>query len=213
VLGTVFGGTLALLNLIGPPAVALAARIRVRRARTAASLLAARGILESPREAWRQVSGAAMTTFMAVFTGVGVGLLGAVGGAADGDTLLTDIRTGVIVTIAGSFLMIACSVGVTQAASVLDRAELSRSLARLGMPVAMVDGARRGGVLVPLLVTTLGSAACAAIVLLPLTGIALIVAPGSLITIAASIAAGVGLVLLGIVATRPLLLRVMAEPA
>lgn len=214
--GGAFGGTIAVLNLIGPAVIGLVARRRARTAPTAAKLLAARGILESPRDAWRQVSGAAMTSFMAVFTGVGVGLLSWVGSgnATTADVqLLTDIRTGVIVTIAGSFLMIACSVGVTQAASVLDRAELSRSLARLGAPLGIVDGARRGTVLVPLLITTVGSALCAAIVMLPLTGMSLLLQPMSLVTIAIAIAVGIGLVLAGVLVTRPLLARTMAEPA
>ena len=56
---------------------------------------------------------------------------------------MTDIRTGILITVVGSFLMVACSVGVNQAAGILDRGELYRSLDMLGMPVATMDAARR----------------------------------------------------------------------
>ena len=47
-----------------------------------------------------------------------------------------------------------------------------------------VDAARRRSIMSPLLITTLGSALCAAVVVFPLLGAALIVAPLSLLTIA-----------------------------
>lgn len=204
-----FGGTLAVLNLIGPWVIRLLASAQVRRAKTPARLLAARAVLESPKAAWRQVGGVAMTSFMAVFAGVGVGLLGAAGSGGDPDSalLLDDIRTGILITVVGSFLMVACSVGVGQAAAILDRADLYRSLEMLGMPIATMESARRRAVMSPLRITAVGSAVIAAIVMLPLTGIALIIAPLSLAVIAAVLAAGIGIVWLGLVVTRPVLAR------
>jgi hypothetical protein len=158
------------------------------------------------------VSGIAMTSFMAVFAGSGAAILDAmsVSGDAESATLLADIRTGILITVAGSFLMVACSAGVNQAAGILDRGELYRSLGMLGMPVETMDAARRRAVMSPLRITAIGSAVTAAVVLLPLTGITLIVAPLSLVVIAAVLAAGVGVVWLGLRATRPLLHRVAA---
>jgi hypothetical protein len=215
-LALAFGGSLAVLNLIGPWVIRLVARGQARRAKTPARLLAARAVLESPKAAWRQVSGVAMASFMAVFAGTGVALLGAFGEAADAESLelFADIRTGILITVIGSFLMVACSVGVNQAAGILDRGELYRSLGMLGMPTATMDAARRRAVMSPLRITAIGSAVTAAIVMLPLTGVTLIVAPLSLAVIAAVLAAGIAVVWLGLFATRRMLERVAAaEPA
>lgn len=213
-LAAAFGGTIAVLNLMGPWILRLVASAQARRAKTPARLIAARTVLESPKAAWRQISGVAMTSFMAVFAGSGVAVLdvmsaGAGGGDGDRDSMLLieDIRTGILITVVGSFLMVACSVGVNQAAGVLDRRDLYRSLDMLGMPVSTMDAARRRAVMSPLRITAIGSAVTAAIVMLPLTGITLIVAPLSLVVIAAVLAAGIGVVWLGLRATRPVLER------
>ena len=208
-LALAFGGTIAVLNLVGPWVIRLVASGQAKRARTPARLLAARTVLESPKGAWRQVGGVAMTSFMAVFAGAGVAVLGIMGAEADAESqlLVADIRTGILITVVGSFLMVACSVGVNQAAGILDRGELYRSLDMLGMPRSTMDAARRRAVMSPLRVTAIGSAVSAAIVMLPLTGITLIVAPESLLVIAAVLAVGIGIVWLGLLATRPVLER------
>ena len=208
-LALAFGGTIAVLNLVGPWVIRLVASGQAKRAKTPARLLAARTVLESPKGAWRQVGGVAMTSFMAVFAGAGVAVLGVMGAEADAESqlLVTDIRTGILITVVGSFLMVACSVGVNQAAGILDRGELYRSLDMLGMPRSTMDAARRRAVMSPLRVTAIGSAVSAAIVMLPLTGITLIVAPESLLVIAAVLAVGIGIVWLGLLATRPVLER------
>ena len=88
--------------------------------------------------------------------------------------------------------------------------DLYRSLGMLGMPTGTMDAARRRAVMSPLRITAIGSAVTAAIVMLPLTGVSLIVAPVSLVVIAAVIAAGIGIVWLGLIATRPVLDRAAA---
>jgi len=211
-LGAAFGGTIAVLNLIGPWVIRLVAQSQARRAKTPARLLAARSVLESPKAAWRQVSGVAMTSFMAVFAGTGIALLGSFGEAGDVEAmqLFADIRTGILITVVGSFLMVACSVGVNQAAGILDRGELYRSLDMLGMPTPTMDAARRRAVMSPLRITAIGSAVTAAVVMLPLTGAAIIVAPLSLAVIAGVLAAGIGVVWLGLLSTKPMLERAAA---
>jgi hypothetical protein len=208
-LAAAFGGTLAVLNLLGPWVLRLVASAQARRAKTPARLIAARTVLESPKAAWRQVSGVAMTSFMAVFAGCGVAVLEVMSAESDAEStmLLADIRTGILITVVGSFLTVACSVGVNQAAGVLDRRELYRSLDLVGMPVETMDAARRRAVMSPLRITAIGSAVIAAVVMLPLTGLTLIVAPLSLVVIAGVLAAGIGVVWLGLRATRPVLVR------
>ncbi|MFF2051287.1 permease [Leifsonia sp. NPDC058194] len=214
VLGAGFGGAVAVLNLVGPWVLRVLAARQARRAGTARRLLAARSILESPKAAWRQVSGVAMTSFMAVFAGVGVALLGSVGDA-DPQTaqLAADIRTGVLITVVASFLMVACSAGVNQAAAILDRRDLYVSLDRLGMPVGEMNAARGRAVLSPLRITTIGSALVAGVVVFPLAGLSLILAPASIAVIVGCLAAGIGLVWLALLATRPVLTRVLTEPS
>jgi hypothetical protein len=215
VLAVGFGGTVAVLNLVGPWAIRLVASGQAKRAKTVKKLLAARSILESPKAAWRQVSGVAMTSFMAVFAGIGVTLLGVMNekGNLDGESLqlYSDIRTGVIITVVASFLMVACSVGVNQSSAVLDRRALYVSLDRLGMPVETMNAARGRAVLSPLRITTIGSAVTAAVVIFPLTGMALLVAPASLAMIVGCLAAGILIVWLGLLATRPVLTRILAD--
>lgn len=87
VVAGVLAAALAVLNLIGPWVLRTQARFQLRRARTAERLLAARLVLESPKGAWRQVSGIAMASFMAVFAGTGVAVLDTMSGVDAGANL------------------------------------------------------------------------------------------------------------------------------
>jgi hypothetical protein len=102
---------------------------------------------------------------------------------------------------------------VNQAAAVLDRRDLYVSLDRLGMPRAEVEAARTRAIMSPLRITTVTASLTAAIVVLPLAGASLILAPASIAVIAACLAAGVLLVRLALLATRPVLRRVLDDPA
>jgi hypothetical protein len=217
ILGLAFGGTMAVLNLVGPFILRLLASRQARRAQSAPRLLAARAILDSPRAAWRQVSGVAMTSFMSVAAGSGVAIVDSA--SANGSTvreemlLVTDMGTGLILILAISFVMVACSVGINQSADVFDRGEHYANLGYLGMPRRMLDAARERAVMWPLLVVCLGSAAIAAIIVFPLVGLSLMIAPLSLLTIAASLAMGIGIVWLGMRLTRPVLTARLALAA
>ena len=215
ILGTAFAIGVGVLNLIGPWAIGIAARVSLRRAKTAVKLLSARGILESPKAAWRQVSGVAMTSFVAVVAGTGVAFMDtAAAGESDSATLvlLADIRTGIVITVIASFLMVACSVGVNQAAGILDRRDLYVSLDRLGMPREVIERSRARTILSPLRFVTIGSALVGAILVLPLVGLAVILAPLSMLVIAGCLAGGVALVWLSLKATTPVLSRVLSQP-
>lgn len=207
VLAGMFAVALAVLNLVGPWALKVHAQRGLRRAEHPSRLLSARLVLESPKAAWRQVSGIAMASFMAVFAGTGVALMNTMSATESTEnlTLAVDIRTGLIITLVASFLMVAVSIGVNQASSILDQRELHRSLHFLGVPVETVDAARTRAIMSPLLFTAVGSALCAAVLVFPLVGIAVVVAPLSLVTIAAVVALGIALVWLGVRVTRPLL--------
>ncbi|MGG7465377.1 FtsX-like permease family protein [Plantibacter sp. YIM 135347] len=215
VIGLAFAAGVAVLNLIGPFAIRIVGRVALSRAKTAERLIAARGILESPKAAWRQVSGVAMTSFVAVVAGTGIALADMAGGSGmdrDSVVLIADIRTGILITLAASFVMVACSVGVNQASAILDRRELYVSLDRLGVPREAMERARSRSILLPLRTVSIGSALIGAFLVLPLAGMTLIVAPLSLLVIAGCLAAGIGLVWLALRATRPVLTAVLRAP-
>jgi len=187
-----FGGMLLALDALGPWFVRFWSRRRHRRARTVPRLLATRMVLEDPKAAWRQVSGVAMTSFVGVFGAAGLTIAGAAQTESippDERWLMQDVSTGVLVTVALSFLMVACSVGINQAAATLDRAAVHVSLDRLGVPRTVMAEASRRSVMSALWIVAGGSAACAALLLLPVIGYAVFAEPLALLT-AASVFAG-----------------------
>lgn len=209
-----FGVVVAVLGLVGPFAMSVFGRVRLRSARTADQLISARGILESPKVAWRLVGGVAMTSFVAVVAGSGTAFLESMGGGGTEaeDLMVTDVRTGILITLVASFVMVACSVGVGQAAAVLDRRDLYVSLDRVGMPLATMDAARVRSVMLPLGFVAITSAVLGAILVFPLVGWTLIVAPLSLAVIGICFVLGFVLVRLSLLATRPILTNVLAHP-
>ena len=174
-----FAGGLALLNLMGPFVLKWMAGRGLRKATTPVRLLAARTILESAKAAWRQVSSLSMTSFIAVVAGTALAILNSAGEAQNtaDETLFIDMRTGVLITVVASFLLVASSAGLNHAAAILDRRELYVSLDRLGMPRSVVDAAGKRAVLWPVQIITVGAAVMAGVLLFPLTGMAMIFAP------------------------------------
>ena len=216
ILGGAFGLTMVVLNLIGPPLVRVSARWMLRRLDrqpVAPRLLAARTMLDDPKATWRQVSGVAMTSFMAVFGGVGVAVSSIASAAGDGEVeaqnqmIATDILTGVLVTIAISFITVACAVAVSQAAAVLDRRDQLVSLHRIGIPVSQINSARLRAVRRPLLLVAVGSAITAAVLVFPLTGAALLTQPLTLVVVGLALLIGCSLVLGAVKLTDPLVSR------
>lgn len=213
----VIGGGMAVamlvLGLVGSWLLGVLARRSLRSARTPAHLLAARAVLESPQAAWRQVGGVALVVFVGVIAGTGASIANLASASPADAILATDIGTGVLITIIGAFLTVACTVGVQQAAQILDSRERYQSLHRAGMDVETMDAARRRAVSMPLLVAVLGSAAAAAALAIPLVGIALVTQPFTLAMLALTIVAGAALTLGGLLTTRPLLQRVAVAVA
>ncbi|MDO5534634.1 MAG: ABC transporter permease [Propionibacteriaceae bacterium] len=199
------------INLIGPWVLSLLARIDVARARTPVALLAARTVLDNPKAVWRQVGGLALISFVSVF--IGVAFTFATGTASNPEEVVinTDLRTGALLTLAIAFVTVACSVGITQAAAILDRRALQVGLDMLGMPVAAIDAARRRAVMRPLVAVVAMSAGPALLLVLPLAGFTQTFDPLSLGTTLAVLAIGVGLVALSLRITRRTLHGVIAE--
>ncbi|MGR0159317.1 FtsX-like permease family protein [Paenarthrobacter nitroguajacolicus] len=214
VMGGCFGLALLALNLMGPWILRLRASSQLKRAKRPEQLLAARTVLESPKESWRQVGGVAMTSFVGVFVGVGMAVADTMGtgGDAEATLLVRDINTGVMITLLGSFLMVACSAGVNQAAAVLDRASTLVALDRVGMPRKLMVAARVKAVMSPLFLVAGISAAAAAVLVLPLTGAVLLTQPVVFLTIGGVFAAGFLLVRLAVAAGTAQIGQVLARP-
>ncbi|MGL3805165.1 permease [Paeniglutamicibacter sp. R2-26] len=185
---------LGALNLVGPWAVGLIGKAKLKRAERPEQLLAARMVLENPAQAWRQVSGVAMTCFVAVVGGSGAALMHAAAGESDPgspDALIgADVMTGVLITIAVSFLSVACSTAITQAAATLDRADLYAGLHMLGVERATMEKARTGSVMAPVIGVGVGSMVVSGVLVMPLAGLAMIMAPLSVAVILGTLVAG-----------------------
>lgn len=206
------GAGLAVVNIVGPKLLSVYFRGRLRRARTAPALVAARMVLEAPRAAWRQVSALGSVCFVGVAGGCGVALLSRAadsGGDPAGAILISDIRTGVILTIVFAFATVACSVGINQTAAVLDRRDVEVGLDLIGMTAAEQQEAGRRAVLGPLWFVMGVSIACSVVALLPMVGAALVLSPATLAVTLGVMALGAGMVALGLRATRGTLMGVL----
>ncbi|GAB3187548.1 FtsX-like permease family protein [Nesterenkonia suensis] len=204
---------LVAVHLLGPWVLKIVAQWQLGRARTAEQLIAARSVLESPQQIWQQIGGIAITTYVGVIAGAGMGLASLAGGApmaAEELTLLGDIQRGVLLTLGVSFVMTACAVGISQTAHVLDRRDLYSSLAKMGLELSQLSAIRRLAVMRSLIAVVVIAVVAAALSALPLLGAAVLLAPASAATVAAVLVTGVLVVLLGVVASRPTLRRVTA---
>lgn len=215
--GAAIIAVMSVLGLVGPFVIGRRAARRAERTESAAELIAARGILESPKAAWRGVSGVALASFLVVPAGSLLGYLDLIERSStsiDAATrqIFVDVRTVVLAAVVVSFALVACSVGVTQAAAVLERRDLYVGLDRLGAPVAELNRARRLGVIPPLRVASLGSAVAAGILFAWLVAIAVVAAPLFMVGVVAALVAGEGLVRAGLGATTSVLDEVLAHP-
>lgn len=214
-----FAVPMVALHFIGPWLIKLITSWRLRRANTASGLVAARAVLESPQQAWAQIGGVALTTYIGVVGGAGMSLANM--SSQDQNSaamnpaqlhLMTDLRTGVLLTMVIAFLLSACSVAITQTAQVLDRALLYQGLHRIGMSSAQLESTRRRAVLGPLWIVLIFTLIAAVATALPILGIAVVVSPVSMLVVAACLALGVGLMWAGVRSSAPTLRTVITNP-
>ena len=199
--------------LIGPFVISLLGRIMLARSRDAASLIAARRVLDNPKSVWRTVSGVTMASFVAA----GTSLLAAIGNGEGQELqpgqefLFADLRTGVLFTLGATFALAAISSALTQVSTILDNRQLYRSLALAGTPPEVMDRARMRQVRTPVVVMALAGAACALLFLFPLVGAVIVTTPMSLVQLGVTLAAGIALVLASALVARPVMRRVLAD--
>ncbi len=202
----------ATLNVVGPWVLGLVGKVQLRRATTPARLLAARRLLDDPRAAWRVVGGLGLAGFVAGALAV-VPALTNVDASQDpqGAILQDDLVTGALVTLVVAFLLAAVSAGIAQAAAVLDRRREIALQNLAGMPVELLDSVRRRTVLVPLLFVSVGSAATALVMFLPLLGTVAVTDPTGILLLVAFLVVGCALVFVATETSRPLLRSVLAD--
>lgn len=210
-------GVMAVLGLVGPFVVGRLAARQLKRADRASELIASRGVLESPKAAWRQVSGVALVSFVVVPTGCMLGYVDLIersGTVIDpaGRQALVDIRTMILAAVALSYVLVACSVAVTQAAAILERRDLYVSLDKVGMPLTEMMRSRRQAIVSPLRVAAIGSALASALLFAWLVIIAVTSAPWFALAVVVLIGCGELLVRLALRATKPVLVGVLRHP-
>jgi len=209
----VFGLCFAVLNLIGPFVLGLIGRLSVARANTVPKLLAARRLTDDPRAAWRPVAGVTLATFVAGVLSIGPAIAASQPTGADPESahLPADLMTGSLVTLVIAALLAAVSVGVNQAARVYDLRDQYQMLHLIGTDVPVLKQARIRETALPL-VASVAIAALISLIMVAPFGILLIgQAPGGIATFVGGIAVSLGLVLVAVQLSQPLVDRVLAS--
>ncbi|PFG20898.1 FtsX-like permease family protein [Serinibacter salmoneus] len=193
----VIGVGMATVNVTGPWLMGLIGRIGVRAACTPAALLAARRVVDDPKAAWRAVGGVSLATFVAVVTAVTAVVTPEAAHDAAGITLVTDLRTGALLTLVLVGVLAAVTTGVVQAGRVIDARATTRSLVLAGADGRVLDRARLAEVALPLAVSVALATGMAGALVLPFLGIGLFVQPAAIAQIAVSVLGSCALVLAG----------------
>ncbi|CEI28684.1 MULTISPECIES: hypothetical protein [Propionibacterium] len=202
---------LAGVDFVGPLLVQWLGNAMASRANSAASLIAGRRIADAPKATWRAVGALSMASFLASFTA----MLPLFGNGSDSDqdmvVLLGDMRQGVLLTLSIAFLLTAVSSGLNQAAKILDRIGDARTLSVAGAPRGLLTAIRRREVLVPVVVATVMPALAGLAFQFPFTGPLITQRPDMLITLLATLVAGIGLVFAVQECCSPLQTRLLCE--
>lgn len=211
-----FAVGLIVLGVVGPWLISLWARSLARRAKTAVALLSARAVQADPGAAWRQVSGVALSVFIAIIGGVGLVIVNApfddsVAGDAD-RMFVADLGLGIGVVLVATFIVTAATVAITQVARVYDRRGLWVAMDRTGVPRRTLNAMRVREALGPLVFVTVAAVIAAVVIVLPLAGLAILLDPLVILVLLGTIALGVLLVVAATVLARPALRTVMAHP-
>ena len=155
---------------------------------------------------WVRLVVGGIMLLLIVFSRKILGFLGSQAG-----TIGRDVQTGVMLLILFAFATVACSVGVNQAAAILDRRQVEVGLDVVGMDLTAQDKARRITVLSPMRFAMAIGLIATGLLLIPLVGMALLARPVAVITTVGTILLGAGMVRLGLWSTRPLLGRVLDD--
>lgn len=208
---------LVVVDVLGVLFVRLIAHWGAQRAGTVDRLIAARLVSDAPKQYWRQVSGLAMTSFIAVVAGTGVSFmveLDGMDGLIGPQTHLGgDMRTGVLLTLGIALLFITVSAVVNQTAQVHDRADTYRELHAAGMEEETVAALTARATMMPVVWVSLLSAGLGMLLVLPMAGFALVMSPATFLVMLSTVGIGILVLRGGVLLTRPTVRAVMREDA
>nr|WP_076388483.1 FtsX-like permease family protein [Vaginimicrobium propionicum] len=138
IIGSIILAIVLGFNLLGPYLIQLLARVLTQFG-SAPILLASRSIIADPIATWRRASGMGLLAFIGGYISMMPITLTRVG---DADEIVEnffssaqwDFNKGAAITIIVGFILCSTSMLIGQASSVIERADQSRALARMGAP-------------------------------------------------------------------------------
>lgn len=211
VIGGFIGAVVLSVNLIGPFILQYVALAMTRVGKTS-TLLAARRVADDPKAAWRNVSGVALLGFVAAATAaVPTSAEGAEYMSAGESVFLSDLRTGVIITLLVALVVAATSTLISQASNVFDRAGESQALDRMGVPRGIFAAIRRRQVVLPLALALVVAVPLGFLLGSPFVLSAYGFSASGMYTLGIAVAFGFVLTILAAEACRPLQAGVLAE--
>ncbi|WP_051222598.1 FtsX-like permease family protein [Agrococcus lahaulensis] len=193
-------------SLIGPLMIQGIAWLVAKDARSPATLLAARRVIDDPRGAFNIVGAMSVAVMAGGFASL------APAAAAPGDALAVDMATGAALTIAIAGVLGAVLAGIAQSAKVLDQRREHQAMHRMGVELPVMRAALVRQVALPLVVGVGGAAAVALLLILP-SFMLWWSSAGSVITWALMAVGAVAVTLGATAAALPLVKRVATETA
>ncbi|MCH1881522.1 FtsX-like permease family protein [Agrococcus sp. ARC_14] len=147
--------------LIGPLVIQGIAWLVAKGARSPATLLAARRVVDDPRGAFNIVGAMSIAVMAGGFASLAPAMAGG------DDPMSVDMATGAALTIAIAGVLGAVLAGIAQSAKVLDQRREHQAMHRMGVDLPVMRGAIVRQVALPLLVGVGGAAGMALLLILP----------------------------------------------
>ena len=207
-LGVIF----ALVNVVGAFSVSLLGNAMASFARTPQMLLAGRRIADDPKSVWRSFGAVALVAFivgvlMPIFSSMAMGDTGDMEEVAR--ILMSDIRTGMLLTFGITMALGAISTAINQAIRVIDSIDQMKALEFMGSPRNFMDRARRIEILLPALLMIGGAMSLGILFMSPVMLLSAGLAP--MLILVGMTVLGIGLIMLASEATGPLRRKLLSD--
>ena len=191
-LGVIF----ALVNVVGAFSVSLLGNVMASLARTPQMLLAGRRIADDPKSVWRSFGAVALVAFIVgVLMPIFSSIVSSTGDMQDVERILvSDIRTGMLLTFGITMALGAISTAINQAIRVIDSVEQMKALEFMGSPRNFMDRARRIEILLPALLMIGGAMSLGILFMSPIMALSAGLAP--MLILVGMTVLGIGLIML-----------------
>ena len=206
-LGVIF----ALVNVVGAFSVSLLGNAMASLARTPQMLLAGRRIADDPKSVWRSFGAVALVAFIVgVLMPIFSSIVSSTGDMQDVERILvSDIRTGMLLTFGITMALGAISTAINQAIRVIDSVEQMKALEFMGSPRNFMDRARRIEILLPALLMIGGAMSLGIVFMSPIMALSAGLAP--MLILVGMTVLGIGLIMLASEATGPLRRKLLSD--